>query len=74
MNRLKEFITDDSGKLSSGRALMILLILAYIGYAGYVVITTKTVPDIPSGVSLLAAGLYTINKFSPTTPFNGGGQ
>jgi len=72
MKKLLEFILDDSGKLSMSRALTAIIVLVYLGYAGFVVITTKTVPDIPSGVATLAGALYAANKFSPTLPFSGG--
>lgn len=67
--RIQEFISDDSGKLSSSRALVIIVVLTYLVYAGYVVVTSKVLPDIPLGVAGLVSVLYGINKLSPTVPF-----
>jgi hypothetical protein len=74
MKRLMEFITDDSGKLSSCRFLIILSVLCYLVFAGHIVFTKGQLPDMPVGLTALISALYGLNKFSPTTQFRGGGQ
>lgn len=69
LKRLSEFVTDDSGKLSMGRALVALVVVPYVLYAGCVVYHAHTLPDIPYGVAALVGVLYAANKFSPTYAF-----
>lgn len=72
--RCLEFVTDDSGKMSSSRFLVTISVLCYLAYGWYVVYHTKTMPDIPMGAGTMIAALYAANKFSPTNPFPGGPQ
>ncbi|MEW6115664.1 MAG: hypothetical protein AB1553_02030 [Nitrospirota bacterium] len=74
MKRCLELITDDSGKLSFSRVMIIVVVVVYLVYAGVVVIKKGELPDIPMGVVGLLTALYGFNKFSPTIPFTGGGQ
>jgi hypothetical protein len=61
---VREFISEPTGKLSVGRLLMVLIVCVYLGLVCYVGVSTKTIPDIPTGVVGLVALLYGVNKFS----------
>ncbi len=69
--RIKEFITDDSGKLSMGRICIGVVCFGYVGFAGISVwfSSTHAMPDMPMGVAAVVSALYAANKFSPTIPF-----
>lgn len=69
-NRLSEMLLDDSGKVSAGRVLMLVLTVSYLCFAGYIVVTKQEMIDIPLGAGTLIAMLYGVNKFSPTYPFD----
>lgn len=69
---MKEFLTDDSGKLSGSRLNASLLVLVYAICALVIAVSKGVFPDVPVGLAGLIIGLYGINKFSPTLPFTGG--
>lgn len=70
-SRLKEYFVDDGGKLSMGRLICFLSIFFYIISAAYGLLSKGIFPDIPTNLSVLVGGLYGLNKFSPTVPFQG---